>query len=122
MSVPCPFLQVRALFGGLAIKPGGVHLVVGAEASAAAGGMALPAVTASSAFVEFATPAEALKALVRRCRLFFLSSPHIAVVDTAGAQGRQQGTLEGMLQCFECPGRAGPFLRTMRALLTACGN
>jgi hypothetical protein len=56
-------MQVRTLFAGLAIKPGGVRLGVGPEA-AAAGGAALPVIAASCTFVEFATPADALKALV----------------------------------------------------------
>jgi hypothetical protein len=57
-------LQVRTLFAGLAIKPGGVHTVVGPEAAtvSAAG---LPMMAAGCIFVEFASPGDALKALVR---------------------------------------------------------
>lgn len=69
-SVPLCNTQLRQCFGALAIKPGGIHLVVGAEAQAAgssgsSGAAALSAVAAGSAFIEFASPSEALKALVR---------------------------------------------------------
>ena len=55
-------LQVRTLFAGLAIKPGGVHTVVGPEA-AAVGAAGLPTMASGCAFVEFASPGDALKAL-----------------------------------------------------------
>lgn len=56
-----PPAEVRTLLAGTVIKPGGVHLVVSADNTS--GGMAVPAVAASSVFVELASPADALKAL-----------------------------------------------------------
>lgn len=56
------FAQVRTLLAGTVIKPGGVHLVVSADNTT--GGVSVPPVAASSVFVELASPADALKALV----------------------------------------------------------
>lgn len=64
MQLSC-LLQVRTLFAGLAIKPGGVHVVVGPEA-AAVSAAGLPMAAAGCTFVEFASPGDALRALVSK--------------------------------------------------------